>query len=75
MRLLKRLTMAGLLAGFGVGALADNPISAYHYLADPGAASDGTYWGSYPTGNDVAHAKNEPSLTAAGVTLGGGSTT
>ncbi|MBP0973542.1 MAG: type II secretion system protein, partial [Oscillospiraceae bacterium] len=39
------------------------------------AASDGTYWGSYPTGNDVAHAKNEPSLTAAGVTLGGGSTT
>jgi hypothetical protein len=44
MRLLKRLTMAGLLAGFGVGALADNPISAYHYLADPGAASDGTYF-------------------------------
>ncbi|WP_405326548.1 carbohydrate-binding protein [Fibrobacter sp.] len=44
MRLLKRLTMTGLLAGFGVGALADNPISAYHYLADPGAASDGTYF-------------------------------
>jgi len=44
MRLLKRLTMAGLLAGFGVGALADNPISAYHYLADPGAASDDTYF-------------------------------
>ena len=44
MRLLKRLTMAGLLAGFGVGALADNPISAYHYLADPGAAADDTYF-------------------------------
>ena len=36
--------MAGLLAGFGVGALADNPISAYHYLADPGAAADDTYF-------------------------------
>ena len=44
MRLLKRLTMAGLLAGFGVGALADNPISSYHYLADPGAAADDTYF-------------------------------
>ena len=36
--------MAGLLAGFGVGALADNPISSYHYLADPGAAADDTYF-------------------------------
>ena len=33
--------MFGLLAGFGVNALADNPISTYHYLADPSAASDG----------------------------------
>ena len=33
--------MVGLLAGFGVNALADNPISTYHYLADPSCASDG----------------------------------
>ena len=33
-----------MVAGFGVSALADNPISAYHYLADPGAASDSTYF-------------------------------
>ena len=44
MRVFKHLTVAGLLAGFGVSALADNPISAYHYLADPGAASDDTYF-------------------------------
>ena len=44
MRLLKSVTMLGLVAGFGVSALADNPISAYHYLADPGAASDDTYF-------------------------------
>ena len=44
MRLLKSVTMFGMLAGFGVSALADNPISAYHYLADPGAASDDTYF-------------------------------
>ena len=31
---------AGMVAGFGV-ALADNPLSTYHYLADPSAASDG----------------------------------
>jgi hypothetical protein len=36
--------MLGMVAGFGVSALADNPISAYHYLADPGAASDDTYF-------------------------------
>ncbi len=29
---------------FATAALADNPISSYHYLADPGAASDGTYF-------------------------------
>ena len=44
MRLLKNVTMFGMVAGFGVSALADNPISAYHYLADPGAASDSTYF-------------------------------
>jgi hypothetical protein len=41
MKILKGITMFGLLAGFGVGALADNPISTYHYLADPSCASDG----------------------------------
>ena len=41
MRVLKGISMFGLLAGFGVNALADNPISTYHYLADPSAASDG----------------------------------
>ena len=41
MRILKGISMFGLLAGFGVNALADNPISTYHYLADPSAASDG----------------------------------
>ena len=32
---MKRLAALGLFAGFGVSALADNPISSYHYLADP----------------------------------------
>ena len=41
MRILKGISMFGLLAGFGVNALADNPISTYHYLADPSCASDG----------------------------------
>ena len=36
--------MFGLMAGFGVSALADNPISTYHYLADPGAAADDDYF-------------------------------
>ena len=44
MRLLKSVTILGMVAGFGVSALADNPISSYHYLADPGAASDDTYF-------------------------------
>ena len=44
MRLVKKLTMFGMAAGFGVSALADNPISSYHYLADPGAAADDTYF-------------------------------
>ena len=35
------LVAVGILA---TAALADNPISSYHYLADPGAASDGTYF-------------------------------
>ena len=36
--------MFGLVACFGGSALADNPISSYHYLADPGAAADDTYF-------------------------------
>ena len=41
MKKVKSIAMLGLLAGFGVNALADNPISTYHYLADPSCASDG----------------------------------
>ena len=33
-----------LVAGLAAFGLADNPISSYHYLADPGAASDDTYF-------------------------------
>ena len=35
---------ACLIAGLAAFGLADNPISAYHYLADPGAAADDTYF-------------------------------
>ena len=41
MKNLNSIAMLGLLAGLGVNALADNPISTYHYLADPSCASDG----------------------------------
>ncbi|MBR6450739.1 MAG: carbohydrate-binding protein [Fibrobacter sp.] len=41
MKKVKSIAMLGLLAGFGVNSLADNPVSTYHYLADPSAASDG----------------------------------
>ncbi len=41
---LKKSYAVGLIAGFGVGALAYNPISTYHYLADPGAAADDEYF-------------------------------
>ena len=30
------------VCGLAASALADNPISSYHYLADPGAAADDT---------------------------------
>ena len=33
-----------LVAGLSAFGLADNPISAYHYLADPGAAADDEYF-------------------------------
>ncbi len=41
---LRKSYALGLMAGFGVGALAYNPISTYHYLADPGAAADDEYF-------------------------------
>ncbi len=41
---LKKLYALGLMTGFGVSALAYNPISTYHYLADPGAAADDEYF-------------------------------
>lgn len=40
MSLLKRIALLGVLAGLGVYNYADNPISSYHYLADPAATSD-----------------------------------
>ena len=37
-------TAACMVAGLAAFGLADNPISSYHYLADPGAAADDTYF-------------------------------
>ena len=56
MRLLKSVTMFGLLAGLGAGVLADNPISSYHYLADPGVAADDTYFYVITDSDDPAPA-------------------
>ena len=47
------LAAVGILA---TAALADNPISSYHYLADPGAASDGTYFYVITDSDDPAAA-------------------
>ena len=58
MKLLKKATMFGLLAGFGVSALADNPISTYHYLADPGAAADDDYFYIITDSDDPAPANS-----------------
>ena len=49
----------------------DNAKYTFHEFVDGGsctatAASDGTYWGCYPTGNDVKHATDTPSLDASG---------
>ena len=41
MNLLKKMGGACLTAGLVTFGLAENPISSYHYLADPSAASDG----------------------------------
>ncbi len=59
MKLLKKATMFGLLAGFGVSALADNPISTYHYLADPGAAADDDYFYIITDSDDPAPANSD----------------
>ena len=47
------LVAVGFLA---TAALADNPISSYHYLADPGAASDDTYFYVITDSDDPATA-------------------
>ncbi len=44
MKLMKRVGVACFMAGLASMALADNPISTYHYLADPGAAADDEYF-------------------------------
>ena len=36
-----RIALFGIIASVGVHIYADNPISSYHYLADPAATSDG----------------------------------
>ena len=43
---MKRWTKIAIAASFGLAAsaYADNPISTYHYLADPGAAADDEYF-------------------------------
>ncbi len=46
------------MAGFGVSALADNPISTYHYLADPGAAADDDYFYIITDSDDPAPANS-----------------
>ncbi|MBR2095392.1 MAG: carbohydrate-binding protein [Fibrobacter sp.] len=58
MKLLKKITMFGLMAGFGVSSLADNPISTYHYLADPGAAADDEYFYIITDSDDPAPANS-----------------
>ena len=44
------------LLGLAASAYADNPISAYHYLADPGAAADDTYFYVITDSDDPAAA-------------------
>ncbi len=51
--------MFGLMAGFGVSSLADNPISTYHYLADPGAAADDEYFYIITDSDDPAPANSD----------------
>jgi hypothetical protein len=47
---------ACLVAGLAAFGLADNPISSYHYLADPGAAADDTYFYVITDSDDPAAA-------------------
>ena len=44
MKLLKKVVGATFAAGLATFGLAYNPISTYHYLADPGAAADDEYF-------------------------------
>ena len=52
----KAKTIAGATLAFGLGmsAFADNPISTYHYLADPGAAADDEYFYNITDSDDPA---------------------
>ncbi len=47
---------ATVVCGLAVFALADNPISTYHYLADPGAAADDEYFYLITDSDDPAAA-------------------
>ncbi len=47
------------VAGLAVFGLADNPISTYHYLADPGAAADDEYFYIITDSDDPAPANSD----------------
>ena len=63
--------VACLVAGLTVFGLADNPISSYHYLADPAAASDGEYFYVITDSDDpaAANANGYENSSAASVAL------
>ena len=48
-----------LVAGLAAFGLADNPISTYHYLADPGAAADDDYFYIITDSDDPAPANSD----------------
>ena len=50
---------ACLVAGLAAFGLADNPISTYHYLADPGAAADDDYFYIITDSDDPAPANSD----------------
>lgn len=50
---------ACMVAGLAAFGLADNPISTYHYLADPGAAADDEYFYIITDSDDPAPANSD----------------
>ena len=56
MKVWNKIGAVSLIAGLGTFCLADNPISTYHYLADPGAAADDEYFYIITDSDDPAPA-------------------